>query len=74
MQTKAWALSDYEYCGHPSFKEYDEDGRLVKLVNEEGAVTKYGYDLKGQLKKVTNALNENTTFTYDSVGRVLRTH
>ncbi|MCB1069510.1 MAG: hypothetical protein KDL31_04085, partial [Kiritimatiellae bacterium] len=51
--------------------QYNDDGRLEAMSDENGNRTGYGHDLAGNRTHVTNALSEETIYTYDSLGRQL---
>jgi RHS repeat-associated protein len=60
--------------------EYDDEGRILKLTNDEGVV-KYTYDVHGSIivkeassdlfrQHVVNAYETTTFYTYDALGRL----
>lgn len=59
-------------AGNSATNEYDADGRMVKAVNEEGAVTSYTYDSDSRLISMTDALGHVTAFEYDAMDRVTK--
>jgi YD repeat-containing protein len=51
-------------------QEYDNLGRRVAAIDQEGKRTEYAYDDLGRLIGVKNALNYWTTYAYNSVGNL----
>ncbi len=52
--------------------EYDDLGRLWKLIKSETAVTEYGYDDASRLVSILNPYNELTEFEYDDDSRLTK--
>ena len=52
----------------------DLDGRVLAQTDEEGAVTRMGYDALGRLTRVTLASGETQSVGYDELGRLARVH
>jgi YD repeat-containing protein len=52
--------------------EYDNLGRLWKLIKNETATTEYEYDEASRLVSILNPHNELTEFFYDDDGKLTR--
>lgn len=50
--------------------EYDEEGRLSRVVDANGQVTTYTYDLTGRSQTVRDRLGRETTIVYNERGNV----
>ena len=50
---------------------YDALGRVVKAVNEDGAVTEYEYDAKGRTVAIKDAYGNYRRFEYDPMDRIV---
>ncbi len=64
--------------GHTNTYEYDEVGRMIKMINADDKITIYTYDENGRLKKVIDRQDSDGTnnthtreYTYDKLGRKL---
>jgi len=54
------------------FFTYDALGRLASLVDEEGGLITYGYDIAGNVTAVTTTLGTVTRYEYDAMNRKTR--
>ncbi len=52
--------------------EYDKAGNRTKMIDPNGGVTNYTWDLNNRLVQITNPRNESTRFTYNNAGRLLQ--
>jgi RHS repeat-associated protein len=52
--------------------EYDDKGRLKKVVNAANGFSEIGYDPENQLETIKDALGNPTTYVYDGRGNVLQ--
>ncbi len=50
--------------------EYDENGRLLAIVNSKGQRTEFEHDLNGQFQSITDAKGNISTFFFDEVGNI----
>lgn len=50
--------------------EYDALGRLVAATNQNGEVTRFGFNTYGDLVTLTDGRGQVTTWRYDSIGRL----
>ena len=53
--------------------EYDDQGRLKKVIDASGKTTTYIWDSVGLVQQVTDQLGHTTTITLDTRGNVLHT-
>ena len=53
--------------------EYDEEGRLVAVIDADGNRTEYTHDVEGRTELVTDRLGNKTLYVYDDSGNVLQT-
>ncbi len=51
--------------------EYDEDGRLLAVIDADGNRIEYEHDLAGRTEVVRDRRGNPTTYVYDDQGRVL---
>ncbi len=51
-------------------REYDADGRFVKLLDASDKATLYGYDAAGNLTSMTDATGRTAAATYDHLSRL----
>jgi RHS repeat-associated protein len=58
--------------GRPAAKtEFDEQGRVRKVIDAAGKTIEYSYDIVGKTQVVRDQLGNATTYTFDSRGNVL---
>lgn len=53
--------------------EYDEEGRLVAVIDADGNRTEYTHDVEGRTEVVKDRRGNTTVYTYDDNGNVLQT-
>lgn len=58
--------------GESETREYDELGRLVRVIDAQDHVTRFEYDLLGNRTKVTDAKGQVTELVHDDLGRLVR--
>ncbi|MEX2214855.1 MAG: putative Ig domain-containing protein [Phycisphaeraceae bacterium] len=51
--------------------EYNDDGRLIRLIDTAGGVTEISYDPDNSIQTVTDRLGHDTTVVYDTRGNVI---
>jgi RHS repeat-associated protein len=58
--------------GHTTqYTRYDANGRLLEMVDVNGVVSQFTYDLRGRLLTATQG-NATTQYAYDPVGNLIR--
>ncbi|WP_217900043.1 polymorphic toxin-type HINT domain-containing protein [Paenibacillus herberti] len=57
-------------AGAESEFQYDGNGNLTRMTNDEGHSTFYEYDKLGRVEVVTSPDGNKTTYTYDKAGRM----
>lgn len=59
--------------GRPAAKtEYDEDGRIIALVDAQGNRIETSYDVTGKTQSITDPLGNTSTQTLDGRGNIVR--
>ena len=53
--------------------EYDQDGRLIAIIDAEGNRVEYDHDIEGRTETVRDRLGNTTVYVYDERGNVLST-
>jgi RHS repeat-associated protein len=58
--------------GHTTqFTRYDANGRVLEMIDVNGVISQFTYDLRGRLLTATQG-NATTQYTYDPVGNLIR--
>jgi RHS repeat-associated protein len=52
--------------------EFDEQGRIKKVIDAEGNITEYSFDLGSNTQRITDALGNTRTLYTDSRGNVVK--
>ena len=53
--------------------EYDQDGRVVGVIDAQGAETTLNHDVAAKMDQTVNALGDTTTVYYDDEGNAVET-
>ncbi|MPM21493.1 Protein RhsC [bioreactor metagenome] len=65
-------LKVYHYSGYTQQFDYDEAGRLTRLINENGAQTTFEYDVMDRLTRQVNFDGRMQQYQFNAVGDLLR--
>jgi RHS repeat-associated protein len=65
-------VAETDQAGNTTNFGYDALGRLIRVTDALGGVTRYAYDQVGNRISQTDPNNHVTSFTYDNLGRMVR--